>query len=73
MTPKVEYQLAGHAGRIWAILRPSLRMRFLHLSELCQAQGHGEQLSVEDVWKVQDFAVRIWWRVCMISILCPFP
>jgi hypothetical protein len=65
----VDYWLADYFGRAWLWVRKGLAPRLGHLAGLCQAVARGESLPAGQLWQAQDFAVRIWWRFGMASVL----
>ena len=64
----IDYWLAAHLGRIWLRIHPGLRSRIGHLPCRCAAVARGEQLPAAELWEAQDFAVRLWWRCCMVLL-----
>jgi hypothetical protein len=65
----VDYWLAGYFGRAWLWLRKGLRPRLNDLTGLSQMVARGEPLPASQLWQAQDFAVRVWWRFGMASVL----
>ncbi len=68
----VDYWLAGYFGRVWLGLRKGLRPLLGEVTGLCPAVARGEPLPAGQLWRVQDFAVRVWWRFGMASVLVMF-
>lgn len=69
----VEYWLAGHFGRAWLWLHRSLEPEFGVLPSQCTQVARGNTLPAEQLWRAQDFAVRVWWRFGMAVFLLIFP
>jgi hypothetical protein len=69
---QAEFWLADWFGRAWLRLHPSLRPRLADLPEECARVARGEQLSADRLWRAQDFAVRVWWRVAMTAMVIGF-
>jgi len=67
----VEYWLAGCLGRAWLRLHKS--PEFGVLSGECARVARGSALAAEQLWRAQDFAVRVWWRFGMAVFLLVFP
>ncbi len=65
----VEYWLAGWLGRAWLGLRKSLQLRSGELPGWCGAVARGESLPAGQLWRAQDFAVRVWWRFGMVAVM----
>ena len=65
----IEYWLAAHLGRTWLRIHPGLQSRLGHLPQRCAAVARGEQIPAAELWQVQDFAVRVWWRLAMALIV----
>jgi hypothetical protein len=68
----VEYWLAGRFGRAWLWLHRSLEPKFGLLPGECTQVAHGNTLPAEQLWRTQDFAVRVWWRFGMAVFLLVF-
>jgi hypothetical protein len=64
----VEYWLAGYLGRAWLWLRRGLRSATGQLPGLCAAVAQGERLPAGTLWRVQDFAMTVWWGVGMAAM-----
>jgi hypothetical protein len=58
----IDYWLAGYFGQAWLWLSKGLRPLLGDLTGLCQAVARGEPLPAGQLWRAQDFAVRLWWR-----------
>lgn len=69
----VEYWLASWFGQAWLGLRGGLRSRLAQLPGWCREVARGEPLAVGQLWQVQDFAVRVWWRFGMVAVLLILP
>lgn len=65
----VEYWLASYLGRAWLWLHKGLRPKLGELPALCVLVAHGNSLAAGQLWRAQDFAVRVWWRFGMVSVL----
>lgn len=69
----VEYWLAGCLGRAWLWLHRSLEPEFGLLPSECTQVARGSTLPAEQLWRTQDFAVRVWWRFGVAVFLLVFP
>jgi hypothetical protein len=69
----VEYWLAGWFGQAWLGLRRGLRSRLAQMPGRCRDVARGESLAADQLWRVQDFAVRVWWRFGMAAVLLILP
>jgi hypothetical protein len=69
----VQFWMAGRLGKAWLALRPGLRANLGELPGDCALVALGKPLSADRLWRVQDFAVRVWWRFGMASWLMFFP
>ena len=58
----IDYWLAGYFGQAWLWPSKGLRPLLGDLTGLCQAVARGEPLPAGQLWRAQDFAVRLWWR-----------
>jgi hypothetical protein len=65
----VDYWLADYFGRAWLRVHKGLAPGLGHLTGLCQAVARCEPLPAGQLWQAQDFAVRVWWRSGMASVL----
>ena len=65
----IDYWLAGYFGQAWLWLRKGLRPLLGDLTGLCQAVARAEPIPAGQLWRAQDFAVRVWWRFGMVSVL----
>jgi len=68
-----EYWIAGHLGRAWLAVCRHLRARLGGLPGECALVARGESLSAGRLWLVQDFAVRVWWRLAVAAIVLALP
>ncbi len=69
----VDYWLASRFGRVWLRWHGSLRPLLGGLPGECARVARGEPLSAERLWRAQDFAVRVWWRFGMVSLVPLIP
>lgn len=69
----MEYWLASYFGRVWLCLHWSLKPRYGVLPGECALVARGEPLPAEQLWRTQDFAVRVWWRFGVAVFLLVFP
>ncbi|MDX6395269.1 MAG: hypothetical protein QOJ73_6332 [Streptosporangiaceae bacterium] len=69
----VEYWLASYLGRAWLWLHKDLRPKLGELPGLCALVAHGNSLEAGQLWRAQDFAVRVWWRFGMTAIVLVLP
>lgn len=60
----VDYWFAGQLGRVWLCIRRGLHLRLVNAEApgLCKIVARGARLHAASLWRVQDFAVRVWWR-----------
>src|SRR6266851_7877004 len=56
----VEYWLASYLGRAWLWLHKDLRPKLGELPGLCTMVAHRNSLGAGQLWRAQDFAVRVW-------------
>jgi len=69
----VEYWLASYLGRAWLWLHKDLRPKLGELPGLCTMVAHRNSLGAGQLWRAQDFAVRVWWRSGMTAIVLVLP
>jgi len=65
----MDYWLAGWLGRAWLWLRISSRAKNADMPDLCAAVARGETLSARRLCQVQDFAVGVWLRACIVPVV----
>jgi hypothetical protein len=69
----VEFYLAAQLGRIWLRLHPALKQRLGDGPEVCLRAARDREISPAMLWRAQEFAVRVWWRSAMASMVMLFP
>jgi hypothetical protein len=65
----IDYWLAGLLGQVWLRFRKNLRDRLGDLPDLCRSVSRGQDLPAGQLWRVQNFAVAIWWRVALVTFV----
>jgi hypothetical protein len=65
----MDYWLAGWLGRAWMWLRISSRAENADMPGLCAAVARGETMSARRLCQVQDFAVAVWLRACIVPLI----
>lgn len=73
MIALIEFWLASWLGRAWLCLNGSLRSGLGDLPGECALVARGEQMPAGRLWRVQDFAVRVWFRFAIAVVLLLFP
>ncbi|MBO0834792.1 MAG: hypothetical protein J2P28_04630 [Actinobacteria bacterium] len=69
----IEFWLASWLGRVWLGMHASLRSALGDQPGECALVARGEQMPAGRLWRVQDFAVRVWFRFAMAVVLLLFP
>ncbi len=69
----VEFYLAAQLGRIWLRLHRSLKQRIGDGPDLCLMAAKDREINPMMLWRAQEFAVRVWWRVAMASLVVFVP
>jgi hypothetical protein len=69
----VEYYLASRLGRVWLRLHPGLKVRIGDGPDLCLTAAKDRQIQPAQLWRAQEFAVRIWWRAGMAAVMLTLP
>jgi hypothetical protein len=67
-----EYWLAGQLGKAWLWARPGLCDRLGGMPAACQSIARGEPTPAEQIWRAQEFAVRVWWRFAVVIAIPSF-
>jgi len=68
----VEFYLAAQLGRIWLRLHPALKQRVGDGPDLCLRAAKDREINPALLWRAQEFAVRVWWRAAMASMVVFF-
>lgn len=61
----LDYWLAGRFGQLWLRLHRALRTSLGELPAECVLVSGGQLVSAARLYRVQSFAVRVWWRAGM--------
>ena len=69
----VEFYLAAHLGRVWLRLHPALKQRLGDGPNVCMTAAVDREINPASLWRAQEFAVRVWWRAAMASLVVFFP
>jgi hypothetical protein len=65
----IEFWLADLFGRAWLRLNRSLKPMLGEMPGECALLARRKQLPAGRLWRVQDFAARVWWRFGMTAAL----
>ena len=69
----VEFYLAARLGRVWLRLHPGLKQRLGDCPDACMMAAVDRDINPALLWRAQEFAVRVWWRTAMASLVVFFP
>ncbi len=73
MVQYMDFWLACRFGRAWLRLRKGLRADMAGPAGWCAALARGQPLPAGQMWEAQNFAVLVWARAGMATVLWIFP
>jgi hypothetical protein len=65
----LDYWLAGMLGKIWLRLHKQLRTTLGELPSECVLVAVGNPVSATELYRVQSFASRVWWRAGLVAFV----
>jgi hypothetical protein len=68
----VEFFLAARLGRVWLRLHPAAKQDWGDGPDDCLMAAKDRDINPALLWRAQEFAVRVWWRTAMASMLVSF-